>query len=130
MSKAFDTVNHDILLDKLKYIGIHNNNHKLLKNYLANRKQYISYNNKRTSLLNIIFGVPQGSILGPLLFLLYINDLAVVCQKLYSILFADDTNLFSSHSNINELFSTMNDELSNLNQWFVSNKLSLNIKKN
>ena len=130
LSKAFDTVDHDILLDKLKYFGIHNNNHKLLKNYLANRKQYISYNNKRTSLLNIIFGVPQGSILGPLLFLLYINDLAEVCQKLYSILFADDTNLFFSHSNINELFSTMNDELSNLNQWFVSNKLSLNIKKN
>ena len=74
-------------------------------------------------------GVPQGSILGPLLFLLYAYDLKNASSVLDPIMFADDTNLFYTHSNIQKLFSTMNEELANINQWFTSNKFSLNAKK-
>ena len=74
-------------------------------------------------------GVPQGSILGPLLFLLYVNDLKNASSVLDPIMFADDTNLFYTHSNIRNLFSSMNEELASINQWFTSNKLSLNAEK-
>ena len=130
LSKAFDTVNHDILLTKLKYFGIKNTYIDWFKSYLENRKQFVSYdNNKQSSLLSITCGVPQGSILGPLLFLLYVNDLYMASNVIKPIMFADDTNLFFSHKNIKELFKTMNQELINIQQWFNANKLSLNIKK-
>ena len=129
LSKAFDTVNHNILLRKLESYGIRNINHKLLTNYLSNRKQFIFYNNKRTNVLNIICGVPQGSILGPLLFLIYINDLATSCERLMTLMFADDTNIFFSHKDTNVLFEVMNSEIQSLNQWLIYNKLSLNTKK-
>ena len=74
-------------------------------------------------------GVPQGSILGPLLFLLYVNDLKNASSVLDPIMFADDTNLLYTHSNIQKLFSTVNEELASINQWLTSNKLSLNAKK-
>ena len=98
--------------------------------YLFNRKQYISYNvNSKSSLLNIVCGVPQGSILGPLLFLPYINDLPQASKLLDPIMFADDTNLFFSGKDIHSLFDTVNNELSNISKWFNSNKLSLNANK-
>ena len=130
LSKAFDTVDHKILLEKLNYYGIHGHYHKWFTNYLKNRKQFIEYETgKQTNTLTIKCGVPQGSILGPLLFLLYINDLAQASRILKPITFADDTNLFYAHENINILFQNVNIELQNLCDWFSVNKLSLNNDK-
>ena len=93
-SKAFDTVDHDILLSKLFHYGIIGPAHKWFTSYISNRKQYVTYNGTSSTMRNITCGVPQGSILGPLLFFIYINDLCKVCNFTAPILFADDTNLF------------------------------------
>ena len=130
LSKAFDTVDHSILIKKLKLYGVKGNNLRWFESYLSNRKQYISYNgNKCTTFESITYGVPQGSILGPLLFLIYVNDLPNATNILDPIMFADDTNLFYSHHDIKTLFSTVNAELQKLADWFTANRLSLNIKK-
>ena len=128
-SKAFDTVNHEILLEKLNIYGIKNNNFNWFTSYLSQRKQYITFNQDKTDMLEIKCGVPQGSVLGPLLFLLYVNNLKNASTMLDPIMFADDTNLFYSHANIKTLFKTVNEELSHLSEWFASNKLSLNTEK-
>ena len=99
--QAFDTVNHNILLEKLTNYGIENSNLAWFKNFLSNRKQYVTHTEGKTDLERITCGVPQGSILGPLLFLIYVNDLNKASKVLNSILFADDTNLFYSHRDIN-----------------------------
>ena len=129
LSKAFDTVNHNILLKKIKHYGITGNIFHWLYSYLDNRKQYISYEGRSTKPLEITCGVPQGSILGPLLFLMYVNDLYLVSNDINTIMFADDMNLFLSGSNIKILFNKMNTELIKINDWFKSNKLSLNETK-
>ena len=129
LKKAFDTVNHSILLDKLNRYGIRGSAINLLRSYLTNRQQYVMYDNVRSSLTDIRCGVPQGSILGPTLFLLYINDMKNISKLLKFIIFADDTNLFYSSNNIKELQETVNNELKHLVKWFKVNKLSLNVTK-
>ena len=123
LSKAFDTVNHDILLKKLSFYGIGGNCLAWIKDYLTNRKHIVKYNQIRSTEMAITCGVPQGSILGPLLFLIYINDPNNSTKNLSTILFADDTNLFCSGKDINELECNINAELVNVQEWLTLNQL-------
>ena len=129
LSKAFDTVNHHILLHKLEHYGITSTTLNWFRSYLEHRKQYVNFKSANSEATSVSYGVPQGSILGPLLFLLYINDLPNASTILHSILFADDTNLFFSHSDLTQATDIMNRELYNTTQWLNSNRLSLNVKK-
>jgi hypothetical protein len=129
LSKAFDTLNHEILLSKLAHYGIRGVSNEWFRSYLSNRNQFVVFNNVLSAKSKITTGVPQGSILGPLLFLLYINDICNSSQILHFILYADDTNIFYSSENINELCTTINNELRCVMQWFITNRLSVNIKK-
>ena len=122
LSKAFDTVDHQILIKK-KYYGIAGNNLRWFENHFKDQKQFISFEHNSTKKAIVTCDVPQGSILGLLLFLLYVNDLHHASKLLNPILFADDTNLFFSHRDIDILFEKMNKELRNISNWFNVYKL-------
>ena len=111
LSKAFDTVDHKILTKKLELYGIKGCNLGWIESYLSNRKQFITYGDKETNIETITCGVPQGSILGPLLLLIFVNDLHKVTKYLDPIMFADNKNLFHSQKNITTLFQIVNSEL-------------------
>ena len=128
-SKAFDTVNHKILFEKLELYGVRGLALNWFKSYLNNRVQYVEYGGAKSKKQNIKCGVPQGSILGPLLFLLYINDLSDVSTNLFSLLFADDSNMFITGKNVGNLIQIMNEEMEKVIEWLQVNKLSLNLKK-
>ena len=130
LSKAFDAIDHAILLKRLENYGIKDTNPAWFRSYLTNRKQYVQVtNDSKSDLRNTTCGVPQGSLLGPLLFLVYVNDLPSSSKILNPIMFADDTNLFYEHKNIIKFFATVNKELANINDWFMANKLSLYVGK-
>ena len=103
LSKAFDTLDHGILIAKLEYYGVRGVALDWFKSYLGCRKQYVFLNGESSTMSPVVCGVPQGSILGPLLFVLYINDIVKCSDILNFILFADDINLFYSNKNLNEL---------------------------
>ena len=128
-SKAFDCINHSILLQKLQYYGIRGVALDWFKSYLSNRKQFVYFNDTKSNYRDITCGVPQGSILGPILFLIYINDIVNISKILFPILFADDSNVFLAGKNPNDMIIKMNVELEKLVKWLQANKLSLNVKK-
>ena len=129
LKKAFDTVNHDILLSKLDHYGIRNVALSWFKSYLSGSKQYVHINGVNSVTKDITCGVPQGSVLGPLLFLLYINDLPNISNKLKFYLFADDTNIYFESDDLKQIERTVNKELKKLHEWLCLNRLSLNISK-
>ena len=129
LQKVFDTVNHQILCDKLAYYGFRGKSLNLIKSFLNNIKQFVSINGFESSKLNITCGVPQGSTLGPLLFLIYLNDLRFCLNKSSSNHFADDTCLIYASKKVKTLEIDLNTDLKATSEWLKANRLSLNIKK-
>ncbi len=128
LKKAFDVCSHDILLTKLKYLGVNDTALKWFQSYLQNRVQFVEINGTHSTLKPINISVMQGSILGPILFLCYINDLSKV-TNLYTLMFADDTSAFKSGKNLKELVEQMNTEINKMAIWFRANKMCVNVEK-
>ena len=129
LNKAFDTINHSILLRKLDHYGIRGISLQWFESYLSNRNQYVSVNGHTSEQLSIRHGVPQGSVLGPLLFLIFINDLPKVSKFLNFYLFADDTNIYYESSDLLNIQKIVNRELRKVRKWLEANRLGLNTDK-
>ena len=129
LEKAFDTVHHDILCEKLEYYGLRGNVNQLIKSYLSDRKQFVSINGYDSEIKDVTCGVPQGSSLGPLLFLLYINDLRLCLSETSCGHFADDTFIVFNSKKPKTIETVINYELKKVTKWLRLNKLSLNAAK-
>ena len=128
LKSAFDTVNPEILIQKLEHYGVRGKMLLVLSSYLHDRKQYVKGDVFESIVLSVLIGVPQGSVLGPLLFIIYINDI-VNCSKLFAVLFADDAALVASDEKIKKVNKIMNAEMKLISKWLVANRLTLNLKK-
>ena len=128
-SKAFDKVEHSILLKKLHHYGIRGTAYKWIKSYLENREQFVSVNGKNSTKKQITYGVPQGSILGPLLFVIYINDIPNICNFAKFILYADDANIIITGNNFGEIEDKISNLTTALLGWVNNNGLLLNLRK-
>ena len=140
MSKAFDTLDHNILIDKLKFYGLTNTPLNWFRSYLYGRQQYVDLDGHISNVTELSTGVTQGSILGPLLFIIYMNDIHDASSKFHFIIYADDTNLISPLCSFNSSFSLkdididatskhINTELGQIQEWLNINKLTLNVSK-
>ena len=129
LSKAFDIVNHNILIDKLTAIGVKGVEGNWFKSYLSNRNQRVSINGTNSNSCNITSGVPQGSILGPLLFLLFINDMPDYIKHSTVDMYADDTLIYVSNHNVNEIENCLNEDLVSLTKWLDNNLMKANVSK-
>ena len=130
LQKAFDTVDHEILLHKLNYHGIRGIANSWFETYLSDRRQYVSINGVDSNEVTMQFGVPQGSVLGPLLFLIYINDLNTAIKYCTTRHFADDTNLLIKNKSLKQLKQQhLNLYLRYLRKWLKANKIKLNSSK-
>ena len=131
LSKAFDTLNFSILLNKLQYYGINGISLSLIRNYLTNRFQYVQFENSESDLLEIKTGIPQGSILGPLFFSIMINDLVNSSNKFKFLMYADDTTIYFNLKDfpIENREVLINNELEKVNKWLKLNKLAVNVDK-
>lgn len=128
LKKAFDTVDHSILLQKLDFYGIRGTINDWFRSYLTQRKQTTANGSYISDSETTLCGVPQGSVLGPLLFFLYVNDMAN-SSKHFFYLFADDTSIIYANQNLHNLEQVVNSELCNISDWLLANKLTLNFKK-
>ena len=128
--KAFDTVDHIVLIQKMESLGIHGVELQWFKDYLSNRQQVVIYDNHRSDNYAVSHGVPQGSILGPVMFLIYIDDLSKVLKHSNIVMYADDTVLYFSHGNIKNIEAALSEDMSAVAQWLQRNQLVINLKKN
>ena len=129
LSKAFDCVSHLLLLSKLWCYGFRGVSHSMLSSYLSNRKQFVYINNFKSDELPVSFGVPQGSVLGPILFILYINDFPNCLKKCSAILYADDTTVFYSDKILKSVCDSLSEDMLCIKKWLNLNYLTLNIDK-
>ena len=129
LKKAFDTVDHDILCEKLQIYGVQQRELFWFRSYLSNRKQFCRVNGVASDIQDVEVGVPQGSCLGPLLFLIFINDLPLAVQGSTVSMYADDTSLCHQALNMTQLNGAINNDLKKLDAWLQGNKLSLNVTK-
>ena len=129
LSKAFDTIDHNIMLEKLDCYGIRGTAHDLISSYLTSRMQCTKFMDEVSDHKIILYGVPQGSVLGPLLFLVYINDIVNCCSLGEFILYADDTNIFVAGDTKDEVYMKANQVLGSVQKFMASNLLHINLSK-